>query len=197
MSFGFSHDVPKISQALTDAVHYKKGHLLLFAAASNSGGNSRLSFPASHPLVTSIRATTYDGGFPSYNPPPEDDEGICFGTLGENVLSAWPPKLDEEEETYQTGTSVATPIAAGVAAFILEYIRCEHGKDLLGQGLPGFDMIWDKLRRKKGMEILFKHISSSRDNKHFYVAPWRLFPAVEDPLRVWYLIKDKLEGVAC
>ncbi|KAE8448458.1 hypothetical protein EG329_009523 [Mollisiaceae sp. DMI_Dod_QoI] len=162
MSFGFSHDVPEIREAISEAVHYKKGHLLLFAAASNSGGNLRLSFPASHPLVTPIRATSHDGHFPSYNPPPEKDEAICFGTLGENVLSAWPPSLydAEEDEMYQSGTSVACPIAAGIAAFILEYIRCEHGRYTQEEGLPDFDVIWDKLRRKKGMEIMFEQQES-------------------------------------
>lgn len=43
-----------------------------------------------------------------------------FSTVGESVLSAW---LDTEEYVSRSGTSYATPILAGISAFLLQYAR--------------------------------------------------------------------------
>ncbi|KAJ5726293.1 uncharacterized protein N7483_007650 [Penicillium malachiteum] len=43
--------------------------------------------------------------------------------LGESVRSAWPQKLQDEGEKVMDGTSCATPIAAGIAALVLDYAK--------------------------------------------------------------------------
>ncbi|KAE8450714.1 hypothetical protein EG329_006059 [Mollisiaceae sp. DMI_Dod_QoI] len=174
MSFGFSKDVPEIEKVINNVRHEREGKILFFAAASNSGGNARKTYPARHPSVISVRSTTSNRAFPEYNPHLEEDDKVCFGTLGENVLSAWPCTSENAEgQLWQSGTSVATPIAAALAAFILEYVGASTHKRV-------FNRVWGKLQKMEGMIAIFKLMSSSTEGRRFYVTPWYFFRDMEE-----------------
>ncbi|KAK8004773.1 subtilisin-like protein [Apiospora arundinis] len=117
MSFGFESEIPEISIAIREAELRKHDKLLFFAAASNSGGNRREMFPACHDAVISIRQTNAHGSFSDTNPPADPYGPAVFGTLGSNVPSAWLGNVDGE--VAKSGSSVATAIAAGLAAMML------------------------------------------------------------------------------
>ncbi|KAI0553245.1 pfs domain-containing protein [Xylaria curta] len=129
MSFGFPtcdiEDYIELEHALANAYANK---VLLFAAASNDGGRLGRSFPAREPTVIAVHATDAYGNRSSFSPTATDDD-ISIATIGEAVESTWPVHLCEEETTdqnyvkYKSGTSYATPIAAGIAAFLLLYAR--------------------------------------------------------------------------
>ena len=128
MSFGFLRPSSKLRDALKLA--YAKD-IILLAAASNGGSNPK--FPIAYPaaatgLVICINSADPWGGKSRFNPPLS--VGDNFIILGENVRSAWPQHADREGATQDpdgswwkraSGTSVATPFAAAVAASVLQY----------------------------------------------------------------------------
>jgi hypothetical protein len=160
MSFGWTKEVVVagkgdrvISQAIQRAVTNAGERILFFAAASNYGANAKELFPANHGWVTTIRATNHLGGFPDLNAPPQDSKRN-FGTLGINVPCA---RLGlTQKEISMTGTSAATPIAAGIAALVLGYANLR----LASKGICEPDCHkWKELWSKKGMEAMFWQLS--------------------------------------
>lgn len=118
MSWGGPYELPEIKHAVREAFHLG---VSMFAAASNDGGLSSVAFPASLRQVICVNA--YDGyGRPS-NFNPEAKPGMNLAVLGEFVEAAWSSLASDVQTMRQAGTSVATPIAAGLAALILEYSR--------------------------------------------------------------------------
>lgn len=98
-------------------------------------------------------------GTPSgFSPTPERDN-LNFATVGESIESAWPMQLCNDTTTPQryfksrSGTSYATPIMAGIAAFLLQYARLH---------LPEKDAF--KLKKKEKMEGLLKRCANRGPN---------------------------------
>ncbi|KAF3019351.1 hypothetical protein E8E14_010685 [Neopestalotiopsis sp. 37M] len=147
MSFGFNSRESKDYHLIEQAVEYANSHnVLIFAAASNSGANQQP-----------------EDGVPSrFNPPWEETDN--FATIGEAVESSWPVRLCDKDSNescvaWKSGTSFATPIAAGIAAFLLQYT--DENLDPKCVAL---------LRRPRGMRAVLKEIS--RKSQGFdYVAP--------------------------
>lgn len=167
MSFGFRKEVlvgnkRVISDAILEAVQKRGYDILFFAAAANDGANEREMFPASHEFVFSIRGTNSGGYFQDFNPPPDFDGPTVFGTLGQDVPSAW--LSNYPDEVYKSGTSVATPIAAGIAATILGYARFRFAER--PASMPG------KLWTKSGMTSMFLRMSTPMSKKRCYLHPF-------------------------
>ena len=96
--------------ALADAVALASQHALLIAAAGN-GGNPTPNYPAAYSLVVSVAATNRCdrwAPFSTYN------RDVEIAAPGVGVLSTWPAN----GYVVNSGTSMATPHAAGVAAII-------------------------------------------------------------------------------
>ena len=127
MSFGYDEEVlisgsPVISNAISEALRVRNQRILFFAAAANEGGNQMEMFPANHPHVIPIRGTDDKGWLQRFNPPPGYADFNCFMTLGQDVPGAGLSR-DGGMEVCKSGTSVSTPIAAGIAAMLLGYAR--------------------------------------------------------------------------
>ena len=139
---------------------------IIFAAAGNNrGGNTRRSWPASRNGAIAVHAT--DGMGTPVNINPSREGGVCFATLGMNIpYTLYYHNEDgdlDDREVYISGTSFATPIAAGIAANILEYARL-HIDEL------------DEDRKKRlysgpCMRRIFTALSQERNGYH-YVQPW-------------------------
>jgi subtilisin family serine protease len=118
MSLGFPGKViSEISKVIGDA---NKNDIIIFAAASNVGGNNTgppIAYPARRKDVICVFSTDYQGNPSGFNPQ-RDENRYSFSTLGENVESAWVTADGSYRKTL-SGTSVATPIAAGIAAVII------------------------------------------------------------------------------
>jgi subtilisin family serine protease len=166
MSFGFPtcviEDYGELERALKNA--YLKD-VLLFAAASNNGGRLGRSFPSREPTVIAIHATDTNGNRSGFSPTATDDD-LNLATVGEAVESAWPVYLCNEAENptfvkYKSGTSYATPIAAGIAAFLLRYVRTHLPAEAYA------------LKSQKRMKALLKKVAEKgimykpRDGYHF------------------------------
>lgn len=106
MSFG----APAASSALANAVANASANALLVAAAGNDG-SATLSYPAAYPQVVSVAATDRNDArapFSTFN------GDVEIAAPGVDILSTW---LDGGYRPL-SGTSMATPHVAGVAAVI-------------------------------------------------------------------------------
>ncbi|KAK4082401.1 uncharacterized protein Triagg1_2213 [Trichoderma aggressivum f. europaeum] len=112
----------EITEALSPSSQDAK-RKLVFAAAGNRGPFERRAFPARNKGVIAVHATDWSGGGAKFNPNPEGE--LNLSTLGENIKIRWPDPDNHGEmgDAYISGSSFATPIAAGIAANVLEFAR--------------------------------------------------------------------------
>ncbi|KAL7938794.1 peptidase S8/S53 domain-containing protein [Trichoderma chlorosporum] len=165
MSFGFPtcaiENYSELESALANA-HAKR--VLLFAAASNSGGTLGRAYPARDQNVIAIHATDTNGNRSSFSPTAVAHD-INLATVGEAIQSAWPMHLWDASNgnflKYKSGTSFATPIATGIAAFLLLYAKIHIPEKA------------DALKSRRRMQALLRHIAekeagqTARDGYHF------------------------------
>jgi thermitase len=99
------------SAALQAAVRNATDNGSLLVAASGNSGNSSLSYPAAYPEVVSVAATDHNDAKASFS---QFNADVEVAAPGVDVLSTW------NDGGYRTasGTSMATPHAAAVAALI-------------------------------------------------------------------------------
>jgi hypothetical protein len=163
MSFGFEEENDAIDTAVDIAIEAGK---LIFAAASNNGGLSGRARPARYDGVICIHASDGKGNKGGMNPTPMANRDN-FATLGVAVPSRW-----KGENVWKTGTSFATPIAAGIAANVLEFAnnRCIGLKPRKRK----------LLHQKRGMQAIFRRMAEERDGYDF-IHPVRLCKDWQDP----------------
>jgi subtilisin family serine protease len=162
MSFGFpSREVDGYEHLEQSMRHAVNKDVLLFAAASNNGANTKRAYPA-RPDVICIHSTNANGAPSDFNPRPLQGDNLA--TIGEAVESAWPVHLCDQGMNElcvarKSGTSFATPIASGIAAFLLQYARSNL--------LPREAM---KLQQCHYMKAVLKAVSV-RSQGYDYIAP--------------------------
>ncbi|KAH6632373.1 hypothetical protein F5144DRAFT_533854 [Chaetomium tenue] len=167
MSFGWpssDFDGHSTLQGAIDSAYANK--VLMFAAASNSGGRLGRAYPASSSQVICVHSTNTYGSASDFSPTPEPN-AVNLATVGESVESAWPMHLCPSDNmgctVYRSGTSYATPIMAGMAAFLLQYARIH---------LPESAAV--ALKRRERMEGLLRRCAQHGPNYqprdgYFYV----------------------------
>lgn len=159
LSFGWPSTDFEGYDELEDAIDkaYSK-KILMFAAASNSGGRLGRAYPASSSQVICVHSTDTLGTPSGFSPTAEPDN-LNFATVGESIESAWPMLLCSDSVSPQkyvksrSGTSYATPIMAGIAAFLLQYARLH---------LP--ERAASSLKRREKMEALLKRCANRGPN---------------------------------
>ncbi|KAK3987551.1 hypothetical protein QBC44DRAFT_245552 [Cladorrhinum sp. PSN332] len=173
MSFGFDEEIfvndePVISNAISEALRIRNQRILFLAAAANEGGNQPEMFPAKHPYVISMRGTDDKGWLQRFNPPPDYAGVSCFMTLGQDVPGA---ALNRHGggEVCKSGTSVSTPIAAGIAAMLLGYARV-HESELKQKFRPGEAWKSSQLWTMSGMRKLFRMLSTEMLDRWSYLS---------------------------
>ncbi|KAI1658708.1 pfs domain-containing protein [Daldinia decipiens] len=166
MSFGFpTCDIEGYDELELAIMNAYSKHVLLFAAASNSGGQRGRAYPAREQNVICINSTDANGNRSGFSPTAVPDD-INLATVGEAVESAWPVHLCDDVSNpscikYKSGTSYSTPIAAGIAAFLLQYARLHLPEKA------------DALKRQKRMEAVLRRVAEkgpshkTRDEYHF------------------------------
>jgi len=125
MSIGFPQKVPGYEELERAIERAQVARVLIFAAASNGGGNNDRAYPARERHVFCIHSTDAKGTRSRFSPTAEDYV-YNFASIGEAVESFWPTHLcadGEQAVRTKSGTSYATPIAASIAAFLLLYAR--------------------------------------------------------------------------
>ena len=167
MSFGFEKSVDIIDDAITYACRQK---VLILAGASNCGGNSGPTWPARTLNVLSIHATSGIGN-PYRRNPTRRTHTNNFATLGSAVNSWWPEHLNQpQNRVRKSGTSASTPIAAGIAAIVMEIVR--QPERIRGLSSESKRKI-KQLGTVDGMSAVFRSMASERQG-YDYLAPWEL-----------------------
>ncbi|KAF2230733.1 subtilisin-like protein [Viridothelium virens] len=176
ISLGLDKSEPNIDAALDKALRprgsnnrsYEK---IVFAAASNEGARRACAFPARKPGVIRVNASDGNGGDIQRLSPGVDPNTENFVTLGINILSRW-----QGTDTLISGTSFATPIAAAIAADILELARFEVDIGVVEQR-------W--LYSSKGMRAALKRYAEK-------VPGYRFLRPLESPEAVVQKLKEVL-----
>lgn len=176
MSFGCKQRVDVINDAIKFA-HDEK-NILLFAAASNCGGNDEIAWPAKSDKVICVHATDGYGKSTRFTPNALDNADN-FAVLGSAVKSYWPHLT--KEGTYEmrmSGTSCAAPVAAGIAAIVIEFIRRKSA----GNAKFANDVAFDRLRERQVMINIFRKMvrGNKKVKEYDYVEPWKLFDSTDD-----------------
>ncbi|KAG5659092.1 hypothetical protein KAF25_000294 [Fusarium avenaceum] len=182
MSFGFQEEIPEISQAILQAEFKRQNKIVFFAAASNSGGNHKEMFPANHDSVISIRSTNSNGAFSDTNPPTDPHGPAVYGTLGQDVPSAWLCNVDGE--LSKSGSSVATAVAAGIAAMVLAFAEAGFQSPEVHLH-PDVKRLWTR----RGMMSMFAKMSKDMGNRCFFISPIKFF-SERDAGRGWAAMID-------
>jgi len=99
------------STTLANAVAAASSNGSLIVAAAGNSGDATLSYPAAYPQVVSVAAVDRNGAHATFSTANADVEVAAPGV---DILSTW---LNSGYNTI-SGTSMATPHAAGVAAII-------------------------------------------------------------------------------
>ena len=158
MSFG----LPETNAAIQAAIESAEAMgVIIFAAASNYGGNTSRAFPASVDKVLCIHAADGYGNPSGINP---SVRRWCenISTLGVAIRSFC------EYDVYLDGTSYSTPVAAAIAANVLRFVRDETKAGNLTE-----------YQRKQafsrgGMRNILLAMSEARFGGGYdYVVPWR------------------------
>ena len=162
------------------------GSTVILAAGSNEGQNKPRAFPASHPKVICVHASDGNGIPCGLNPSRDTGDPDHFMTLGASLRLL---SLDGSSFTYNSGTSLATAVAAGIVANLLEI---SHGTNPLSRSAKRM------LRTSEGMKKMFRIMSPEISASHYtFVAPWLHWPegwAIDEDLssNVWSIINTKL-----
>lgn len=183
MSFGIREYNEPMTKAMSLALHNGK---LMFAAASNDGANFGRAFPAKYPGVFCIHSTDGEGNPSSFNPT-ADEKDVNFSILGEHVSSHWSAGRNGHNDYTKamSGTSVATPIAAGLAAMIMSFVRQQEqdlakDSDLLGQ--------W--LKDAHAMDLVLKSMVRRRGVGYDYITPHTLLDVNSSRQDIYNKIRD-------
>jgi subtilisin family serine protease len=171
MSFGWRFDQQAVHEAIEDAL---KAKILLFAATSNYGLRfpSGIAFPARDLNVIGVDSADGIGASSKFNPQNVSVHGPRFSAPGEDIPSVFPRLVDGHDEVYRlSGTSFASPIAAGIAGLILEFARQPP--------LSLEPRIHDLLKTPQAMKRVLLGFSTKLEGSgpFNFLQPWYLFEA--------------------
>ncbi|KAH7127826.1 peptidase S8/S53 domain-containing protein [Dactylonectria estremocensis] len=183
MSFGFEDE----QNPLSDSVNYAaQNNVLMFAAASNDGKNrpEEVAWPARDIHVICVHSAEGYGTPSTFTPSPQDNQRIMV--LGECVISAWPQHLaSPKNHKLMSGTSCAAPIAAGIAAILLDYARGFLGNDE-----------WKRFRRVDPMRRMFEKMRGpGSPSGYWWIRHWKLFDERQSEGWIQGEIRGALYGI--
>ncbi|KAI0376371.1 hypothetical protein F5Y04DRAFT_266649 [Hypomontagnella monticulosa] len=172
ISFGFPYTTRHVDHIRRAILEANAADVLIFASASNKGGNQPVAFPARMDEVICVGSTDGKGAISNFTPNLHCPDLHCYKrlcALGERIESSWPPKLLKGGAGLprKSGTSFASPIAAGVAAIVLDYMWEFKDHVEYKHHIP-------KLLTRRGMLLVFE-LMVEKYSTYDYLVPWKLF----------------------
>ncbi|KAF5563812.1 hypothetical protein FPHYL_5010 [Fusarium phyllophilum] len=159
ISAGFRNYSQELDEAVTKA---KAAGVLVIAAASNWQNTNTVAFPARHNLSTMCIYSTNTGNqSSSFNPEPRADTPN-FAIIGEGFQHP-----DQRRNERMSGTSMATAVAAGLAARIVDFSRQKDNKASIFRA--------QDVGKLPGMLSIFGAMSKPAGNLR-YISPPELLP---------------------
>jgi Subtilase family len=153
--------------------------VIILASASNQGANHPITFPARlKNIVFCIGAADGKGNPAAFNPPFIGEEK--YSALGEAVLGAVPGNQYRRKD----GTSTATPIAAGIAAVLIDFTR-------QFMDMPKGPDIYQTMRK-----LFIKMSEATVEQSYRYLAPWYLINPEQDSRKVIKAICENPVGMS-
>jgi hypothetical protein len=171
ISFGFSaldQSLEPLRQAILEA---HAADVLIFAATGNEGKGNHIWFPACLDEVISVGST--DGSYNKSDFVPSLGAGKRLCALGEAIQAAWISATDDPHCTTdrRAGTSYATPVAAGAAAMVMDFIWADRA---LAVDKERYE--YKTLKTKKGMLAVMSHMLKwDTVGSYEYLVPEKLF----------------------
>jgi hypothetical protein len=179
MSSGFKDDHPGMLQAIRAA---NSDCVLIFAAASNSGNMDDITFPAR--MQGNVICMFSSNGLvkPSqgFNPTPSPKLPYNFCILGEEVQKVRFPR--SLEQGRDSGTSIATFIAAGIAALVMDFSLQQDCRERIENR--------DYLKTVAGMSAVFEKMAKYESGYHC-IAPWNVLECSRAPMSSWDDMKKR------
>jgi len=192
---GFTEDDCEVIQEIKNAA--AQGTLVFASAANNTiHEQNSVRFPARMREVFGIFSADRDGNSSSFNPTARySRENFMFP--GEDIEGAWPAHLEDpksyqhEGRVYkrQTGTSCATPIAAAVAAGVLEFAWQPRNTKISGV---------EMLKYYEGMrDVFLKMLDKHKpgDGCYHYVKPWKLISTTKLKASIPFILSDIIQRI--
>jgi hypothetical protein len=158
LAAGFNKPTDELIEQVSRA---RVNRILIFAAASNTGNISRISFPgrATKDVICMFATDANVKALNRMNPAPNPDSRFNFAIFGEKVCS-------RPGATPQDGTSMSTFIAAGVAGMILDFARHDDVKERI---IPQ-----ENLKTVTSMEHVFQKMAIDGHEGYDCMAPWKV-----------------------
>lgn len=174
ISLGYSGYVSELRCIQHEIMRAYSRGILVFCAAGNPGGNDNIAYPASMRTVICVNSANGEG-LPSASNPPADLQDN-FAILGEEI-----PIGSATGIQRVTGTSFASPIAAGLCAFIIRFLR--EAKGFPREQREDNEYL---LKNCQGIRAVFL-VMSSEIQGFDYIRPWELFKGNNKDRTVWHI----------
>lgn len=172
MSFGFPRNHRGISEAIREVAARECG--IIFLASAGNSSDEAEAFPARHSEVISIYATNRHGTFLDSNSQRPNDGTHILGTYGDGIPPEITAEFDREYRgVCQPGSSVATAVAASMAAIMLAYIAALP--KLFASSTDS--KVLQRAHGSRGMEALFRKMGPEPSHGRFFINPvdfWRV-----------------------
>ncbi|KAI9645784.1 hypothetical protein NHQ30_005217 [Ciborinia camelliae] len=161
----------KTKTFLESAISEARGEkILMFCSASDGGPIEDTSFPyvGAKDRIFRIGAATAEG---IVDPRVGNPTSLDFTFPGSNVET----EDVDKKVNYQTGSSVATALATGLAALILYCVQISllrAGKDSDKKRITN---AFGKLKEYEGMHRAFRNIGTTPESNNKYIEVWKMF----------------------